>query len=95
MSRSQLTALLVLSVVVLGVLAFPAGVGAAPPVCPDGFMAMPADHHDHEGDHDHEGHLHVGLWPNADLNGDGTTCVAHRDAGSQHVHVHIDKVRRQ
>lgn len=96
MNRVHVTLLLVLGVFILGLglIAFPAPAVAAPPVCPDGFMAMPAGHHDHDGDHDHEGHLHVGLWPNADLNEDGTVCVAHRTSGSQHVHVHIDNITR-
>jgi hypothetical protein len=82
------TALVIVMILALGLLALPAL--AAPPVCPNGFMAMPADH---EGDHEHDdSHLHVGIWPDTDKNGDGTICVKHVTQGSQEVHVHIDNI---
>jgi hypothetical protein len=96
MNRRQWTTLLLLGLFVLslGLIAFPAAVSAAPPTCPDGYMEMPVGHHDHGDDHDHQGHLHVGLWPNADLNGDGTVCMKHLNQGGQHIHVFIDNIAR-
>lgn len=96
MSKSQIAALMIIGILILalGALALPATAGAAAPVCPNGYMEMAAGHHDHYGDHEHEGHLHVGLWPNADLDGDGTVCVKHLDQGGQHIHVFIDDIGR-
>jgi hypothetical protein len=90
--RFAFAVVLALAILALGVLALPTAAGAAAPVCPDGFMAVAAGEHHHEGDHDHEHHRHVGLWPNADLNGDGTVCVKHLNQGGQHIHVFVDNV---
>ena len=56
--------------------------------CPDGF-------HPHEigtGDHDHEGHQHVGQSLDAvDRDDDGTICVKHL---TEEIHLHIDDLSR-
>jgi len=64
----------------------PTSVSAAS--CPDGF-------HSHEigrGEHEHEGHQHIGVSLDAvDRNGNGLICVKHL---AEDIHLHIDDQAR-